>query len=103
MSNEQRMFLSLPRFPGLISLLESCWLLGLTEHHGKILVAKGLLVPAGRRRRRKGRMFIAAYVLELANDRDWLNKARDALSVYWEQVNSRKAETGRQKVPAAQI
>ena len=102
MSNEQRNFLSLPRFPGLISLIESCWLLGLAEHQGKILVRRGLLMPAGKRRRRKGWMFVSAYVLELANDRDWLNKARDTLSVYWEQTNSRKAEASRLKAPAAQ-
>ncbi len=91
MSNEQRQFLSLPRYPGLISLLEACWLLGLVEHQGKILVRKGLLVPAGKRRRpRKARMFISAYILELALDRDWLNKARDILVSHWEEQNSQK-------------
>jgi hypothetical protein len=91
MSNEQRQFLSLPRYPGLISLLEACWLLSLVEHQGKILVRKGLLVPAGKRRRpRKARMFISAYILELALDRDWLNKARDILVSHWEEQNSQK-------------
>lgn len=73
-------------------MLESCWLLGLAEHQGKILVAKGLLVPAGKRRRRKGRMFALAYILELAEDRDWLDKAKDTLSNYWEQARCRKQE-----------
>lgn len=91
MSHEQRNFLSLPRFPVLISLLESCWLLGLAEHQGKILVASGLLIPAGKRRRRKGRLFISGYILELANDRAWLNKARDTLSAYWERGNFQRA------------
>jgi len=96
MNNEQRSFLSLPRFPALISLLEVCWLLGLAEHQGKILVAKGMLVPVGKRRRRKGRMFVSGYVLELAEDREWLNKAKDTLSLYWEEARSRKAiQTGR--------
>lgn len=99
MSNEQRSFLSLPRFPALISLLESCWLLGLAEHQGKILVAKGMLVPAGRRRRRKGRMFISAYIVDLAHDRDWLNKAKDTLSAYWEQENIRKNNEGALQTP----
>ena len=35
MSNEQRQFLSLPRYPGLISLLEACWLLGFVEASGE--------------------------------------------------------------------
>ncbi|HZR19082.1 MAG TPA: hypothetical protein VFE51_17475 [Verrucomicrobiae bacterium] len=91
MSNEQRNFLSLPRYPGLILLLEACWLLGLLEHQGKILIAKGHLVPAGKRRRpRKARLFISAYILELASDRDWLNKARDILVSHWEETNTLK-------------
>ncbi len=92
MSNDQRNFLSLPRFPALISLLEACWLLGLALHQGKILVARGMLVPAGKRRRRKGRMFASGYILELAEDRAWLDKAKDTLSSYWEEARSRKKE-----------
>lgn len=90
MSNEQRTFLSLPRYPALISLLETCWLLGLAEHQGKILVSKSMLVPAGKRRHRKGRLFVSAYVLELAADRDWLNKAKDTLSMHWEQARAQR-------------
>lgn len=93
MSNEQRSFLSLPRFPALISLLEACWLLGLVEHQGQILVARRMLVPAGRRRRRKGRMFVSAFILELAADCEWLNKARDTLSVHWEQKARARKKT----------
>jgi hypothetical protein len=93
MSNEQRNFLSLPRFPALISLLEACWLLGLAEHQGKILVSRGMLVPAGKRRRRKGRMFVSACVLELAENREWLHKAKDTLCVHWEEARTRR--TGR--------
>ncbi len=91
MSNEQRNFLSLPRYPGLISLLEACWLLGLVEHQAMILIRKRMLVPAGKRQKPgKTRMFISAYILELAVDRDWLNKARDVLMLHWEEQNSRK-------------
>jgi hypothetical protein len=73
----------------LISLLEACWLLGFAEHQGKILVSKGMLLPAGKRRRRKGRMFVSAYVFELAQDREWLNKAKNTLSVHLEQARFR--------------
>jgi hypothetical protein len=90
MNNERRNFLSLPRFPALISLQETCWLLGLAEHQGKILVSRGMLAPAGKRRRRKGRMFVSADILELAEDREWLHKAEDTLSVHWEQARSRR-------------
>ena len=90
MSNEQRNFWSLPRYPALISLLEACGLLGLVEHQGRILVARGMLLPAGKRRRRKGRLFVSAYILELAVDREWLSKAKDTLSAHWEQPASRR-------------
>jgi hypothetical protein len=92
MNNEQRNFLSLPRFPALISLLEACWLLGLALHQGKILVAKSMLMPAGKRRRRKGWSFVSAYVLDLAQDRDWLNKAKDTLSTHWEEARYRRKQ-----------
>lgn len=92
MTNEQRSFLSLPRFPALISLLEACWLLGLAEHQGKILVSRGMLLPAGKRRLRKGRLFASAYILELAEDRAWLDKAKDTLSAHWEQARSRRKD-----------
>ena len=90
MSNEQRMFLSLPRYPGLISLVEACWLLGLVEHQGKILVARGALVPAGKKRPLVTKLFVSSYVLELAANRDWLNKARDILALHWKEKNSKK-------------
>lgn len=55
-----------------------------------ILVRKGMMVPSGRRQRpRKTRMFISAYILELAIDREWLNKARDVLILRWEEKNDR--------------
>ncbi len=58
-----------------------------------ILIRKGMLVPAGKRRKPgKTRMFISAYILELAVDRDWLNKARDVLMLHWEEKNSRKPD-----------
>ena len=97
MSNEERAFLSLPRYPAYLCLLEVCWLLGLKYHQGKILVTKGLIIPAGKRRRRKGRLFKTAYILELADDQDWLDKAKDALSLHWEKVNAAKAERAKQK------
>jgi len=90
MSNEGRAFFSLPRYPAYICLLEVCWLLGLKLHQGKILVARGLIKPAGKRRNRKGWPFITAHILELADDRDWLDKAKDALSWHWEGFRARK-------------
>lgn len=94
MSNEERAFLALPRYPAYIGLLEVCWLLGLKLHQARILVARGLVKPAGKRRRRKGRLFATAHILELAEDRDWLDKAKDTLSLHWEEARARKRSKG---------
>jgi len=90
MSREEREFLTLPRYPAYICLMEVCWLLGLKLHQGKILVRLGLIVPAGKKRHRKGWLFVTAYILELVDDQTWLDKAKDALSTYWEKATARK-------------
>jgi hypothetical protein len=87
MSNEERAFLMLARYPAFLTLLQTCWLLGLALHQGHILVRRGLLVPTGKRRHRKSQLFARAYILELVDDREWLSKAKDALSLHWEQTN----------------
>jgi hypothetical protein len=60
------------------------------EHQGKILVARGMLVPAGKRHHRKGRLFVSAYILELAANREAINKAKDVLSWHLEQARAQK-------------
>jgi hypothetical protein len=90
MSHEERSFLSLPRYPVLLELLQVCWILGLKLHQGKILVRRGLIPTVGKRKQRKGWLFATAVILEIADDPDWPNRAKDALSKYWEESNRRK-------------
>ena len=88
MSHDQETFLSLPRYPAVVTLLEACWLLGLALHQGRILVRVGMLAPLGKRHRRKAKVFATAYILGLAQDQDWLTKAKDDLSRHWEKNNA---------------
>jgi hypothetical protein len=88
MSHDQQTFLALPRYPAVVTLLEACWLLGLALHQGRILVCMGMLVPLGKRHRRKAKLFATAYILGLAQDQDWLTKAKDTLSRHWEKNNA---------------
>lgn len=88
MSHDQERFLSLPRYPAVVTLLEACWLLGLALHQGRILVGVGMLVPLGKRRHRKAKVFATAYILGLAQDLDWLAKAKDVISRHWEMNNA---------------
>ena len=99
MSHEEKEFLSLPRYPALIDLQQVCWLLGIKLHQGDILVQKRLLVPVGKRRIRKARLFATAYVLELAGDLEWLAKVKDTVSLYWEKVNANKDQAQQGGIP----
>jgi hypothetical protein len=75
-----------------LTLLEACWLLGFELHQARILMRKGTLIPLGQRKRGKAKVFATIYILGLAKDRDWLDEARDVLSLYWEKRNAaRKA------------
>lgn len=78
----------MPRYPAVLTLLEACWLLGLALHQGRILVRLGMLVPLGKRHRRKAKLFATAYILDLAQDQGWLTKAKDDLSRHWEMNNT---------------
>lgn len=88
MNHDQETFLSLPRYPAVLTLLEACWLLGLALHQGRILVHVGMLAPLGKRHRRKAKVFATTYILGLAQDQDWLTKAKDDLSRHWEKYNA---------------
>jgi hypothetical protein len=96
MSHEERLFLSLPRYPAYSDLQESCWLLGLKLHEGRILVRYRKLLPAGKNRPGKAKRFATAYILELVDDREWLATARDTISSHWEKVNARRKAKGKQ-------
>jgi hypothetical protein len=90
MSHEERTFLSLPRYPACLDLQESCWILGLKLHEGRILVRKRKLLPSGKNQSRKAKKFATAYVLELVDDQDWLADARNTITSHWEIVNRRR-------------
>lgn len=94
MSREEREFLGLARYPALLTLLQCCWILGFSLHQGEILVRQGHLVPVGKRSHRKSRLFATAYILELADDRDWLAKAVLGLRTHWVRLNGRRSKLG---------
>lgn len=96
MSHEERLFLSLPRYPAYLDLQESCWLLGLKLHEGRILVADGQLKPSGKNGPRKAKKFATAYIMELVDDRAWLGTARDTITRHWEKLNKSKEKKNKQ-------
>ena len=90
MTNEERIFLSLPRYPAYFDLQETCWVLGLKLHEGRILVREKVLDLSGKRQKRKSWKFASAYILELVDDLDWLAQARNTLTLHWEKCNAPK-------------
>lgn len=84
-AEERRMFLNNRRLAGRISATEAGFLLGLLLHEVRILVAKGLLQPLGKKKCAPNTpvYFSSAKISELAQDEFFLSKATDAIRAYW--------------------
>jgi len=68
-------FLSLRHWPALLDAEETAWALGISYYYIAVLAAAGLLKPAGRPRQNGRKFYCREYVLELAKDQNWLNRA----------------------------
>ncbi len=68
-------FLSLRHWPALLSIEETAWVFGIEYFYVAVLTAAGLLKPAGRPKQNGRKFYCREYVLELAKDQSWLNRA----------------------------
>jgi len=85
--------------PRLALIDRSLLVIGLGRASGKNSGCQGALVPAGKKRRLVTKLFVSSYVLELAADQDWLDKARDILALHWKEKNSKKPERSGRTAP----
>ena len=74
----------------------------MTEIEVGVLVAKSLLKPLGKPTQKAVKWFATSELFHLADDRDWLSKATQAIQGEWrERNNSRKvAKEGDESPPA---
>ena len=72
-------FTTLPRLPAILTDVQAGWLLGFPVEAIGILVREGLLVALGSAGPDDAKRFAAAHIEKLTADRDWLDRATDAI------------------------
>jgi hypothetical protein len=76
--------------PARLGAGDTAKLLGFAEHDIQVLMAVGKLTPLGDPAPNAPKWFAAIEVIQLATDRDWLNKATREVSKYWRQKHDRQ-------------
>jgi len=91
MSDDQQRFLALlGRVPARLTVDQVAWVLNCQPHDVPVLVAARLLRPLGNPPPNGIKFFGASDILELAQDRAWLVKATNTVSLHWQKKNQLK-------------
>lgn len=93
MKQEKKDFLSLPTPPARLSITETAWFLGFTEHDISVLVSTGLLKPLGHPPASGSKYFATTELQALRADTRWLAKASDVIVNYWKKKNAGRGDT----------
>lgn len=72
--------LNMLRFPARLNAEQTAQILGFQPHHIPILIKAGLLDPLGGGPRNSVKFFAAVEIRALGRDRDWLDRATEAIS-----------------------
>lgn len=88
-------FLSLATPPARLSLTETAWFLGFTEHDISLLISAGLLKPLGHPPASGSKYFAMTYLQSLRSDIRWLAKASDATVNHWKKKNAGRVSNQR--------
>lgn len=87
-------FMSLPSFqlPARLAPEKVAELLGFSPYEISVLMRMGLLKPLGKPAPNAHKYFCAAEIMELSNNREWLDKATRAVGKHWQDKNRREKE-----------
>lgn len=85
--------------PARLNALETAKLLGFAEHDIQILMGTGKLTPLGDPAPNAPKWFAAIEMIQLAADRDWLNRATREVSKYWRHKRERQEGCRCEKAP----
>ncbi len=80
------------RLTGRIDTAKVAAILGFQEHDVPVLVLHGLLKPLGKPAPNARKYFAATEIYELAEDRDWLNKASRVLYQHRQTKNANRTK-----------
>jgi hypothetical protein len=67
-------------------------MLGFSSYEVTVLLRLGLLKPLGKPAPNAHKYFCAAEILQLSQDREWLDKATRSISKHWQNKNQREKE-----------
>ena len=87
----EKSLLTCARWPARLDVDQAAEVLGFLPHEIKVLMSGGLLRPLGRPAANGHKFFCAAELLELSQNRDWLDKATHLVARQWQERN-RKAK-----------
>ena len=90
--NEKSM-LSSPRLPARLNVEQVAEILGFLPYEVAVLFRGGLLRPLGKPAPNGHKFFCTAEVLELSQNRDWLDKATRAVAKCWRDKNQKKEDS----------
>jgi hypothetical protein len=88
--DQNQFFRLLGQPPARFTAEQTAWALNCQLHDIPILLAARLLKPLGNPQPNCVKYFAASEVLQLANDRIWLAKVTNAVSVHWQRRNAAK-------------
>jgi hypothetical protein len=94
-------FLNMRNWPALLSVEETAWVIGTEYCYVAVLTAAGLLKPAGRPKQNGRKFYSRDYVIELAKDQAWLNRAAIAMVNFNAARNDRPAKQEHKELAAA--
>ena len=108
MRDDQQQFLvRLGRPPARLNAEQTAWVLNCQPHDIPVLVGARLLKPLGNPPANGIKFFATADVLELTEDRGWLNKVTTTIYAHWHRQNAARkkrdglAHSGRAGAPPA--
>ena len=84
--NEKSVLL-LPRLPARLDMAQTAEVLGFVPHEISILLKVGLLKPLGKPAPNGHKFFCSVEIQNLAEDREWLDKATRAVAKHWRDRN----------------
>ncbi len=85
-------FLSLRQWPALLTVDEAAWALGIEPFYIAVLVATGLLKPAGKPVPNGRKFFCRERIKAHSVDENWLNRAALAMTSYNRKRNDSVSE-----------
>lgn len=89
---KENSLLFVQRLPARLDVDQVAEVLGFISHEIAVLMNTGLLKPLGRPAANGHKFFATAEILELSENREWLDKATRAISKHWQARNRKSGE-----------